>query len=226
MNRPTAGEAPRKPVKLPETVSGFPEFSPQEVKKEPNPFTDPDWRMLTYAWSGFALRVLLVLGGVFSVYQYLQAREEKRVERTLQLVEVWERSDYQAAQRALRRRLAALNEQHAALLGANPSRSENEIYRNRIGIEAMKESGGDMPLAEFRDQFDRIVYFLNRVAFCVEEGLCSRTVADAYFVDYARSFWDYFADYAAQQRRAGSANFARPIEVYVVRRRSGEADAR
>lgn len=217
-------EAERKPVKLPETVTGFPEFSPQEVKKEPNPFTDPDWRMLTYAWSGFALRVLLVLGGVFSVYQYLQAREEKRVERTLQLVEVWERPDYQTAQRALRRRLAALNEQHASLLGANPSRTEYDIYRNRIGIEAMKETGGDMPLAEFREQFDRIVYFLNRVAFCVEEGLCSRTVADAYFLDYARSVWDYFSDYAAQQRRAGSTSFARPIEAYVAPRR-GEGAA-
>ena len=44
---------------LPETVAGYPEFSPQEVKKEPNPFTDPDWRMLAYAWSGFALRILI-----------------------------------------------------------------------------------------------------------------------------------------------------------------------
>lgn len=212
-------EPPRKPVKLPETVSGFPEFSPQEVKKEPNPFTDSDWRMVTYAWSGFALRILLVLGGVFSVYQYLQAREEKRVERTLQLVEVWERQDYQTAQRALRRRLAALNERHASLLGANPSRTEFDIYRDRLGIEAMQETGGDMPLADFREQFDRIVYFLNRVSFCVEEGLCSRAVADAYFLDYARSFWDYFSDFAVQQRRAGSASFARPIETYVTARR-------
>lgn len=209
--------------KLPETVTGFPEFSPQEIKEEPNPFRDPDWRMLVYAWSGFALRILLVLGGVFSAFQYLQAREEKRVERTLQLVEVWERPDYQTAQRALRRRLTDLNERHSGLLGPNPSRTEYDIYRNRIGIEAMQEAGGDLPLVDFREQFDRVVYFLNRVSFCVEEGLCSRTVADAYFLDYARSFWSYFSDFAAQQRRAGSMNFARPIEAYVRPRRRGEA---
>lgn len=203
-------------AKLPETVTGFPEFSPQEIKKEANPFTDPDWRMLTYAWSGFLLRILLVLGGIFSVYQYIQAREERRVERTLQLVEVWERPDYQTAQRALRRRLAALNDKHSASLGTNPSRTHAEIYYNRLGLEALAESGDDMAAADFRENFDRIVYFLNRVAFCVEENLCSRSVADAYFLDYAQSFWDYFADFVAQQRQNGAHGYARPIESYLA----------
>ena len=42
----------KKPETLPETTEGFPWPSSHEIKKESNPFTDRDWRMLIYAWSG------------------------------------------------------------------------------------------------------------------------------------------------------------------------------
>lgn len=201
--------------RLAQRSEAFPEVETDEVKREGNPFRDGDWRMLGYAWSGFALRILLVLGTIFSVYQYMQAREEKRIERTLELVEQWDRAEYQDAQRALKRRLGDLNARYAGDLGSTATPKEIAIFQERIGIEALKETGGAMPLADFRDAFDRIVYFLNRVSFCVQGGLCSRHVADAYFEDFAQSFWSYFAGFIRQERRRGSPNFARPIEDYV-----------
>ena len=210
-------DKPREPLE--ETVAAFPDRSAQEIKKESNPFTDRDWRMLGYAWSGFLLRLLLIAGGLFTVVQYFQAREESRIERSLQLVELWEQPDYQDAQKALKARLAGLTEQYSGLLGANPSAEERRIYAERIGIAALSEAGGTMPLAEFRDHFDRIVYFLNRVAFCVEGKLCQREVADAYFHDFGQSFWTYFEGYARQERRRGSPNYAVTIENWLTRER-------
>lgn len=201
--------------RLAERTEAFPEVEDVE-KREANPFTDGDWRMLSYAWSGFALRILLVLGTVFSVVQYLQAREEKRVERTLELVELWDRPEYQDAQRALKRRLTELNTRFAGDLGRSATPKELAIFQERIGIEAMKAEGGAMPPEAFREAFDRIVYFLNRVSFCVDGGLCSQDVAEAYFRDYAQSFWSYFAGFVRQERRRGSPNFARPLEDYVA----------
>lgn len=214
----TAKLAPnRKPVQLPETQEALPWVSHHEIKKESNPFTDRDWRMLGYAWFGFILRILLVFGAIFSVYQFLVAREEKRVERTLQLVELWEQDDYQAAQEALRERLAALNAKYATLLPNNPSQSEMAVYSEKVGLEVMTAEGGSMPLPEFRKHFDRLVYFLNRLSFCVEGNLCSRDIADAYFRDYAVSFWTYFSGYVAEQRKAGLTTYALPVERYVRR---------
>ena len=201
--------------RIAERTEAFPEVE-DEVRRESNPFTDGDWRMLSYAWSGFALRILLVLGTVFSVVQYLQAREEKRVERTLELVELWDRPEYQDAQRALKRRLTELNTRFAGDLGRSATPKELALFQERIGIEAMKAEGGAMPPEAFREAFDRIVYFLNRVSFCVDGGLCSQDVAEAYFRDYAQSFWSYFAGHVRQERRRGSPNFARPIEDYVT----------
>lgn len=205
----------KKPDALPETAGAMPWLSAHEVKKETNPFTERDWRMLIYAWSGLVIRITLVLGAAFSVYQFLAAREEKRVERSLELVELWEQPDYQSAQRALKTRIGALNDRYASLIGSQSSASEKVIYANRIGLEALTADGGAMPLSDFREQFDRIVYFLNRVAFCVEGDLCSRDVADAYFRDFAASFWNYFSGYIAQQRKSASPNYALPIEQYL-----------
>jgi hypothetical protein len=204
-------------VALPETTEANPWVSNHEIKKESNPFTDKDWRMLAYAWFGLLVRIILVFGALFSVYQFLEAREEKRVERSLELVELWEKDEYQSAERALKKRLADLNAKYVNLLGDKPSATDRAVYFERIGIEALSDEGGTMPLQEFQEHFDQIVYFLNRMSFCIEGDLCSRDVADAYFRDYAVSFWSYFSGYVARQRKAGSSTYALPIENYVLR---------
>ncbi|HEV7255985.1 MAG TPA: hypothetical protein VGN97_23200 [Mesorhizobium sp.] len=197
----------------------------EELRAEENPFTTSDWRMRSYAWAGYTLRFVLIFGAVFTVVQFLAAREEKRVERALQLAETWERPEYQDAQKALRDRLADLNARYASLLGSDPSAEELDVYYDRIGQEAMTAEGGAAPLAEFRERFDRIVYFLNRVSFCVEENMCSAEVSDAYFGDYAQSFWNYFGGYVQAQRRRGAPNYAKPIESFVARRQDAEPEA-
>jgi hypothetical protein len=206
---------PRKIEQLPETTEAMPEVSSHEIKPENNPFTSRDIRMLAYAWAGMAVRVLIILGGFFTAYQYLEAKEKERVERTLQLVELWERTEYQTAQQAVAARLDELNARYAGLMGPNPTPAERKVYLEQIGIEAMTAEGGSMPLPEFRAEFDRVLYFLNRMAFCVEGNLCSKSMVDGYFGDYARSFWDYFIGHIAQQRKAGSTSYAAPLEGYL-----------
>lgn len=200
---------------LPESTSGFPDTSVHDIKPESNPFTSADARMLAYAWAGMAVRIFLIAGGIFSVWQYMQQREEHRVERTLSLVQLWDQPSYHEAQRAVRQRLQILNEQHSEMLGENLSDNQLKIYRDRIGLAAMTERGGTMPLDEFVEKFDRVIYLLNRVAFCVEGNLCSKDVANAYFHDYASSFWSYFSAYIESQREEGRPNYGKAIEDYV-----------
>lgn len=179
-----------------------------------NLFIEGDWRVSANAWAGFGLRVLLIAGTVFTVYQYLMQRQELRVERALQLVELWERSEYQDAQKAVKSRLSAL------IAGTpnpfeSPTPKELAVYYEKIGLQALRSDGGDMPLPEFQEHFDRLVYFLNRVSFCVDRNICDRDIADAYFQDYAASFWRYFHGYVEKQRKEGSATYAEAIEKYV-----------
>lgn len=187
----------------------------QDDFNDGNPFNESDWRVQLNAWVGFALRVVLVFAAGFSVFQYLAQREETRVSETLKLVDLWEQDQYQGPQQALRNRLAELNKLYADEFPANGSAAEKAFYFRRIGDVAMTAEGGTMPLPEFEEHFGRLVYFLNRVAFCVGENICSEKISDAYFADYAVSFWRYFSGYAAKQRKGGNPNFAKAIEEYV-----------
>ena len=204
-----------KPAKLPETTEGLPWHSNHEIKKEPNAFIQADLYNRTYAWAGMAVRLVIVFGSLFSVYQFLAARSEKRVERTLGLVELWDAAEYQAAQAGINKRLAELNAENAQYYPSNPTPAQAAEYFSRIGIQAMKPIDTDPSTAAMPDHFEKIVYFLNRMAFCVEGNLCSDDVADAYFKDYAVSFWQYFAGYVGERRKSGSPSFAQPIETYV-----------
>ncbi|MBK8457863.1 MAG: hypothetical protein IPL47_12775 [Phyllobacteriaceae bacterium] len=51
---------------------------------------EQDTRSILHGWVDLALRVALLLGAVFSAYQYLVARDETRIGRSLDLVETWE----------------------------------------------------------------------------------------------------------------------------------------
>ncbi|RUX47734.1 hypothetical protein EOA33_17590, partial [Mesorhizobium sp. M4A.F.Ca.ET.050.02.1.1] len=112
----TEPPAIRKAEALPETTEGFPWPSSHEIKKESNPFTDRDWRMLAYAWSGLLVRLVIIFTLLFSVFQFLANQEQKRVEQTMSLVELWESKDLQQAQRALKERLTGLNAKYDNLL--------------------------------------------------------------------------------------------------------------
>lgn len=199
------------------SLEPLPLASPQEIKKEANPFTDPSPLMRSYAWAGYILRLMLIVGAMFTVVQYLTARQERRVERTMQLVELWEQRDYQEAQQALKKRLVDLNTKYAGLLGAQPSERELAVYNRRIGMEALTDGGGEQPVAEFQAHFDHILYLLNRVAACSTANICAPEVSDQYFRDFAKSFWGYFAGYINRQRQAGSVSYAKPLEDYLGR---------
>ncbi|EFG2886149.1 hypothetical protein BO068_005362, partial [Escherichia coli] len=192
--QPASKSSPKKSAAS-ATVSlePIPEPSPQDIKKEANPFTDGDLRMRTYAWAGYALRLMLIVGAFFSIFQYLTARQERRVERTMQLVELWEQNDYQDAQQALKRRLVDLNAKYGSLLGANPTPKEIAVYNRRIGLEALTEGGGAQSLPEFQAQFDRVMYFMNRISACATANICAPEMVDEYFRDFGASFWSYFS---------------------------------
>ena len=211
---------PAKKPALPETTEGLPWPSNHEIKKESNPFTDRDWRMWIYAWSGLLVRLAIILGGIFSVYQYLENRRGEAAHQDVRT------AGGMGASRNTRPRssrcasgLSGLNTQYASLLPANPTPTELGVYMDRIGLAAMTGDGGTMPLPEFKAHFDRIVFFLNRVSTCVQGNQCSRDVTNDYFRDFAVSFWNYFGKYSRQMRQAGSTTFSVPLEEFVTGKR-------
>jgi hypothetical protein len=209
--------AAAKGKKLPETTEAFPWHSNHEVKKESNPFLDKDWYNRIYAWAGMFVRVVIIVGAVFSVVQFMTAREEKRVERTLGLVDLWDTPENQAAVTAVSARLAEINEANRNFLPEQPTAEQLANYYSSIGIAALRPDPANPATAAIPQQFERVLFFLNRMAACVEGNLCSGAVADDFFIDYARSFWTYFAGHVEERRRA-APGYAEPLEAYLTKR--------
>ena len=220
-DRPARKPRRKELLAMPEMSDQFPEASGPDVTEETNPFTSKDWRMLIYAWADVLVRVFIILGGIFAIYQYSETRKEKRVQQTLQLVELWDQPDFQNAQLVVKDRLASLNNEFAGQLGQNPSQEELAVYYRQVGLQALSVAGPDMPLEEFRARYEKVLYFLNRLAFCVDGNLCEQSVADAFFYDYASSFWRYFSGYAERERQRGVVGYATAIENYVTEERNG-----
>src|SRR6185369_7040789 len=127
--------------------------------------------------------------------------------------ELWDQDKYQEAAKAVKTRLAELVKENPNPFGANPSQKDLAFYYAKIGEQALDPSGGAP--ADFQEQFDRLVYFLNRVSFCVDRDICDRDIAENYFQDYANSFWRYFRGYAEKRRKQGEPTYAVAIEKYV-----------
>ena len=72
-----------------------PAIPPPPKPPKETPFNDSDWRIRIDAWAGLFVRIGLVVGAIFSVYQYLAQREEQRVAQTMRMVELWDQGDYQ-----------------------------------------------------------------------------------------------------------------------------------
>ena len=202
---------------VPEGASPIP--GPSEWTE--NLFEGGDWRVSANAWAGFGLRVLLIAGTLFTVYQYMMQRAEMRVERALALVELWDQDKYQEAAKAVKDRLAGLLAKNPNPFGAKPTEKDLAFYYARIGEQALDSSGADPATPQFQEEFDRLVYFLNRVSFCVDRNICDRDIAQNYFQDYAASFWRYFRGYAEKRRKQGEPAYAVAIEKFV-----GDADVR
>ena len=104
--------------------------SPTYQEWTENIFADGDWRCFGQCLGGLpAARPADHRDPVFSVYQYWRPGQEMRVERTLQLVELWERGEYQEAQKCAEEASCRRSTKNTSdLLGNSPSQTELAVY--------------------------------------------------------------------------------------------------
>lgn len=115
---------------------------------------------------------------VFGVVQYTQALEEKRAERTLELVKEWRGDGYRDS-------FNLLAETTAAQMTANITEAEiafldgNDEAREKVAAKLANLVLAEEPDAS--DALDEVVYFFNLLGLCVEANMCSEATAAGFF---------------------------------------------
>jgi hypothetical protein len=150
-----------------------------------------------WVWEGlsYVVTVLGAFGVIFAVTQYFLAQEADRSKETLAMIEIWETRGYSKSftdlGASVQDFLISAPKEDLQLAGKNKSAAENlrkAMYAKVLSNAASKED------------FDRVVYFFNRLGLCVEASLCSSKTADIFFQDSLRGFMSNFSELIQDKR--------------------------
>lgn len=146
---------------------------------------------------------LLVTGfsAGWAVVEYSSQAEAERAEKTLAYIAKWEDDKYQASYRLLddnwTKFLSSVPEDQRDIAdrdSASKARLINRYYRDNQTVEGWPAAVADT------------TYFFNHLGLCVQSGICSKKVANAFFGDIVDSYLSVFGTYLEQNSDKLSGN--------------------
>ena len=147
----------------------------------------------------------IVAGAIFAVVQYFEAREAKRVERSMTYIYTFERGEVASARAVVNGALRP----YAADFAAMAKRGGVSTADKKAIILTLVEDDSEGRLA---DSIDRQVDFYEGLRLCVGENLCSNGVIEGYFCpERAAILWNDFKPYI-DERRANNPDYARGLQ--------------
>lgn len=151
-----------------------------------------------WVWEGLGhvVKIFGALGLLLAVYQYFTVGEAERSKETLEMIDHWETREYSDAFQRLRVKvtefMASIPEEDLAIVRNDEQAADNlrkNMYANILEDETT------------RQDFDKIVYFFNRLGLCIKAKLCSSQTADTFFKDPLRGFMSNFSNLIADRRK-------------------------
>jgi hypothetical protein len=137
----------------------------------------------------------IIFGGLFSLNEYLERKQENKVARTLDLVDAYSKEDVISAQQDLDwhydKNIDAIN---AALDSENFTEDFSAIIIQLIEKHDLSR------------QVDRLFYFYRTVAICTLASLCDKSTVESYFKHQGVVFFNQYYPYICQRRLVSGDN--------------------
>lgn len=170
----------------------------------------PKWASQASLWSSLIVKIILIAGALFSVWQYLEAKNEQRIARTFDLVTLWESDRLQAAYRQLYADIEIYRQNNQnplqQLAISEPDLNPEALVGQAIWDQAYENGSGAVP----RENILTLQYFLSRAVTCSQENLCDKHLISVFFDDFALDFWQYFSDQLEDGASSPSA-----LQIYI-----------
>lgn len=149
-------------------------------------------------WLDASTKIGLLVGGLFTGWQYLEAKQTQRVERTFNFVSTLNQGDTAKAREAisteLRGQLPELSQVHATQM---TPKAADEVHTKIVQGLVYKSHGGRGLGAELDLLFDQF----GQIQVCVEKHLCDGDTARAFLGAYARTLWSNFRPHIDERRQ-------------------------
>lgn len=157
---------------------------------------------------GMAVRTVVIIGGVLTYIQYSHSVKREQIQRSFELVDLWQGEKMQSSQNALQTEILKLA-RDAKSLSESSGNSLDPAFTQKVVADRLWDeiaAGGELSTAFFD-----VLFFLNRASYCATSDLCDKPVIDDFFKDYAKQFWSYFGENLERSR----ATDTHPIKTYL-----------
>jgi hypothetical protein len=156
-------------------------------------------------WLELAVKVGAIFAGVFAIVQYLDSRQDTRVEKTLSYVTAFgdANTSIGRARDQIREVLWSNEKQISVLQHAISTLPPGEaaMLRRRFVQGLIEGPDGRTGL---REPLDDVIVFFDTLLICTEHSLCDRRSAEAFLSEYAAEFWRNFEQFISDRRRRTS----------------------
>ena len=165
-------------------------------------------------WLELAVKVGVIVAGVFAIFQYLDIRKEARIEKTLSFVTMFNDATTPVGQARDRiTEVLWLNEKQLSKLQRAINTlppAEAALLRQRFIRGLIEGPDGESGL---RKHLNDVIAFFESLSICTKHGLCDRRSAEAFFSEYAADFWRNFEQFVSDRRKWAS-DYGAGIEAF------------
>ena len=136
--------------------------------------------------------VALLLGGGFALFEYLDQKQETRLEATVSHVREFRREPMHSINRKLSKSEQTASYDATKLLKEFPSETVAQHYYKFI-IQRVEDD-------DLAADLDQMINFYEEVVICVYTGICDRDSAENYFFLRGRNFYRTYYPYICSER--------------------------
>jgi hypothetical protein len=151
----------------------------------------------------------ILIAGVFALYQFMDAKQDAKVQRTSVYITRYEDGTPAAAIRRINAALRPYLGQFAKLTGEGGLSAET---RNEMVLSLFEQH------ATLAEDVDAIVDFYEGLDTCVRQSLCDQATAVRYFGPEARQFYSNFEPYF-RERNVSEPAFASSVARFARQER-------
>lgn len=149
------------------------------------------------SWLGV---IAVLLGGCYSVFEYIEHKQKVKVQRSLSYVALYRGGKTAEAKLSLNQ---ILIDQHIAFNKVlNKTYSDNTSLSNaytQLILKITKESS-------VQRNIEILFSFFEEVAICVERGLCDAEIINSFFTNDAKSLFNSYYPYICSLRKQWKNN--------------------
>lgn len=166
-----------------------------------------------YFFMDFLSKIAIVLGIVFSAYQFVNYQKDERIRYTFGYIDKFDGERYLAARGRIEETLRA-HETKIAHFNAQRMTSEaGQDLRRKIANFLVNESRNGAGIVA---DLDLLVDFFEGIEICLTENLCERGVAEAFLQKQSEMLWLNFGPYI-EDRRTIIGTYGRGLEAFALR---------